>query len=174
MIPEPTTENNEILALPSINVTSPLPTATAIAPAVTAEPEPVTNSETEQKIALNDTPTTLPSAPRRSFIEGNDSTAQHLNQLRTAIEAKNLRRVLDVSNELPEERTEFLRKMFQRYDRLDVTIDDINTNTDSATARLSVSMFNQRGDGSYYSAGKWNGVTLATDRENGNWQKIQW
>lgn len=136
------------------------------------ESRPATDND--QQVALVSEPETLPSAPRRSFIEGNDATAQHLNQLRLAIEAKNLRGVLDISDSLPAERTEFLRKMFQRYDRLDVTIDDINTASTAATARLSVSMFNQRGDGSYYSAGKWNGVTLATNRQNGIWQKIKW
>lgn len=139
-----------------------------------AQPENTTATESDQKIALVSEPETLPSAPRRSFIEGNGATAQHLNQLRLAIEAKNLRGVLDISDSMPAERTEFLRKMFQRYDRLDVTIDDINSASGSATARLSVSMFNQRGDGSFYSAGKWNGVTLATDRQNGVWQKIKW
>lgn len=132
-------------------------------------------SNVDQNIAVvNNEPEPLPSAPRRSFIDGNDATARHLNQLRVAIEAKNLGEVLNISNSLPAERTEFLRKMFQRYDRLDVAIDDINTAANSATARLSVSMFNQRSDGSYYSAGKWNGVTLSTDQQNGAWQKIQW
>ena len=141
---------------------------------VVATPEPEVIPEVEQKIAVAETPATLPSAPRRSFIEGNDAPARHLNQLRLAIESKSLQQVLQVSDALPEERTEFLRKLFQRYDRLDVTIDNIERGSNSATAKLSVSMFNQRSDGSYYSAGKWNDVRLATDREGGEWQAIQW
>ncbi|MEM7256242.1 MAG: serine/threonine-protein kinase, partial [Pseudomonadota bacterium] len=130
---------------------------------VVAEPVPATEvPEVEQKIATATESDTLPSAPRRSFIEGNDDTAQHLNQLRLALEDKNIQRVLQVSDALPEERTEFLRRLFQRYDRLDVTIDNINRSGSAASAKLSVAMFNQRADGSFYSAGKWSDVELAT------------
>lgn len=114
------------------------------------------------------------SAPRRSFIRGSGSTARHLNQLRNAIESKNLGQVVSISDNLPTERTEFLRTMFSRYDRLDVSIDNIVGAADSVTARLNVSMYNQRNDGSYYSAGKWNGVTLKSSQDNGQWQKIEW
>ncbi len=155
--------------------TDPVVTLTPVAtPASLAEPQAPVVSETEQKIAVEDDEATLPSAPRRSFIEGNDATAQHLNQLRLALEDKNLQRVLQVSGTLPEERTEFLRRLFQRYDRLDVTIDNINRTGSNARAKLSVAMFNQRSDGSFYSAGKWSDVELATTRQNGQWQPIRW
>jgi serine/threonine protein kinase len=150
------------------------PPAPEVAPVPVAEQEPAPIPEVEQKIAVVESPETLPSAPRRSFIEGNDATAQHLNQLRLAIEGKSLQQVLQISDSLPEERTEFLRKLFQRYDRLDVTIDSIERGANSATAKLSVAMFNQRSDGSYYSAGKWNDVKLSTSRDSGQWQPIQW
>ena len=154
--PADTIESNTQSAVP--------PSAAPVAPAV---------SEVEQKIAIRDNDT-LPSAPRRSFIEGNDATAQHLNQLRLALEDKSLQRVLEVSQSLPEERIEFLRRLFQRYDRVDVTIDNINRAGNNATAMLSVSMFNQRSDGSYYSAGKWSDVELSASQRNGEWQPIRW
>lgn len=148
----------------------------------------VTPASEEQTVAVIDTtveqPVTTPpakppveprpSAPRRSFIAGSGESARHLNQLRRAIEDKNLNRVLQISDRLPAERTEFLRKMFQRYDRLDVSIEQINTGSNSVNAKLNVSMFNKRSDGSYYSAGKWNGVTLSATRQDGQWQKIDW
>jgi serine/threonine protein kinase len=146
------------------------PDSPSVADELPAENIPVV----EQKIAVESEPDRLPSAPRRSFIEGNDETAQHLNQLRLALEDKNLQRVLQVSDALPEERTDFLRRLFQRYDRIDVTIDNINRSGTTATAKLSVAMFNQRSDGSFYSAGKWSDVELSTDRRNGQWQQIQW
>ncbi len=195
-----TPQSTDDTAGPESRVLSPetvdtdLPLTPVEVEAVTSAPEVVTSTpavvdeplQTENTVAAItapidqdvtpaiDDPEPLPSAPRQSFISGNDATAQHLNQLRTAIESKNLNRVLQVSDSLPDERTEFLRKMFQRYDRLDVSIDNISTNSSSATARLSVAMFNQRGDGSYYSAGKWNGVNLTANQQNGVWQKIKW
>lgn len=131
-----------------------------------------TNSDTRPTVTI--TEQTLPSAPSQSYIEGSGSTTRHLNQLRTAIERKDLGRVIEISDSLAEERKDFLRSMFQRYDRLDVTIDNIDNRSGAVTASLGVAMFNQRSDGSYYSAGKWNGVTLATDQQNGTWQKIRW
>ena len=114
------------------------------------------------------------SAPRRSFIEGRGESAQHLNHLRTALEAKNMNRVLQVSNGLPKERVDFLNQMFSRYDRLDVVIDRIRNQQGEVSARLNVSMFNKRNDGSFYSAGRWNGVTLKSSKVGEQWQKIEW
>ena len=114
------------------------------------------------------------SAPRRSFIEGSGESAQHLNRLRTALEAKNMNRVLQVSSGLPKERVDFLNQMFSRYDRLDVVIDRISNQQGEISARLNVSMFNKRNDGSFYSAGRWNGVTLKSSKVDEQWQKIEW
>ncbi|OED40046.1 hypothetical protein AB833_12740 [Chromatiales bacterium (ex Bugula neritina AB1)] len=114
------------------------------------------------------------SAPRRSFISASGDAARHLNQLRLAIERKNLNRVISLSDNLPAERTEFLRRMFQRHDRVDVIIDNVSESGATVTARLNVSMFNQRNDGSFYSAGKWDGVTLSARQSNGAWQNIKW
>ena len=114
------------------------------------------------------------SAPRRSFVDGRGESAQHLNRLRTAIEAKNINRVLQISNDLPKERVDFLKQMFRRYDRLDVVIDRISDQSGELTAKLNVSMFNQRNDGSFYSAGRWNGVTVRSAKVDEQWQKIEW
>ena len=114
------------------------------------------------------------SAPRRSFVEGSGESAQHLNRLRTAIEAKSINRVLQISNDLPRERLDFLQQLFSRYDRLDVVIDRVRDQSGELTARLNVSMFNKRNDGSFYSAGRWNGVTVRSSKIDEQWQKIEW
>jgi len=114
------------------------------------------------------------SAPRRSYIEGTGEAAQHLNQLRSAIEAKSINRVLQISDDLPKERVVFLQQMFNRYDRVDVIINKIRDQSGQLTANLNVSMFNQRRDGSYYSAGRWNDVTVRAVKADNNWQKIKW
>ena len=89
-------------------------------------------------------------------------------------ENKNMDSVVSVSQTLAPERTRFLNRMFQRYDRLDVSIDDIRNNGDVVTAKLNVSFFNRNDDGSFYSAGRWNDVTLNATRQSGTWQKISW
>ena len=129
------------------------------------------SSTTPNRVETADKPV---SAPRRSYIDGRGASARHLNQLRTAIEAKNLNRVLQVSDNLPSERVDFLKQMFRRYDRLDVVIDRIRDQSGELTANLNVSMFNQRSDGSYYSAGRWNGVTVRSSQVDNQWQKIEW
>ena len=75
---------------------------------------------------------------------------------------------------MPSERVDFLKQMFRRYDRLDVVIDRIRDQSGELTANLNVSMFNQRSDGSYYSAGRWNGVTVRSSQVDNQWQKIEW
>ena len=85
-----------------------------------------------------------------------------------------MNRVLQVSSGLPKERVDFLNQMFSRYDRLDVVIDRISNQQGEISARLNVSMFNKRNDGSFYSAGRWNGVTLKSSKVDEQWQKIEW
>ncbi len=165
-IPPNTDNNGELLASVSGQTISEQPARRGSTGTTSA------SSNSNPQTAETSTPAV--SAPRRSFIAGSGSTARHLNQLRSAIESKNLSQVINVSDNLPGERTAFLETMFSRYDRLDVSIDNIINSTDSVTARLNVSMFNQRSDGSYYSAGKWNGVTLKSNQDNGVWQKIEW
>lgn len=138
-----------------------------------AEPVPASDPSASEPAAAPE-PATPVSAPRRSYIDGRGETARHLNQLRTAIESKNINQVLQVSDNLPSERVDFLRQMFSRYDRIDVIIDRIRDQSGQLTANLNVSMFNQRNDGSFYSAGRWNGVTVRSSSVDGQWQKIEW
>ncbi len=121
-------------------------------------------------------PDAVPQADRSqtSFISATGSTADHLNQLRIAIENKDMAGVTAISQGLPAGRTQFLTRMFQRYDRLDVSIDDVSTRGDAVSAKLNVSMFKLDEDGAFYSAGKWNGVALNSSRQDGIWQKIRW
>ena len=127
-----------------------------------------TSRRTEQR------PETQTRRPRTSFIAATGSTADHLNKLRTALESKDMDSVISISETLSPGRIQFLSRMFQRYDRLDVVIDDVDNNGNSASAKLNVSMFNRSDDGSFYSAGKWSGVTLNVDQDQGIWQKIDW
>ena len=123
---------------------------------------------------------TQPAEPQTSVVSGNGSvaatgaTGDFLNQLRRAIEGKDIDSVLAVSQPLTESRTQFLTRMFQRNDRLEVTIDDVNDTGNSLSATLNVSMYKRREDGSFYPAGKWNNVELNANRANGSWQKIAW
>ncbi len=112
--------------------------------------------------------------PRVSGISGSGPAANHLNQLRTAIENKDMASVSAISQSLTAGRTQFLTRMFQRYDRLDVTIDNVNDRGNSVSAKLNVSMFKLNETGGYYAAGKWNGVALSATQENGEWQNIKW
>ena len=114
------------------------------------------------------------SRARTSFIAATGSTADHLNKLRTALESKDMDSVISISDTLSPGRIQFLSRMFQRYDRLDVVIDDVDSSGSSASAKLNVSMFNRSDDGSFYSAGKWSGVTLNVNQDQGIWQKIDW
>lgn len=158
--------NAEILARANINSTN----STADSGTLSA-----TESEPSARPDNNRPTTSRPvSAPRKSYIDGSGDSARHLNQLRQAIEAKNISRVLQVSNGLPSERVDFLNRMFQRYDRLDVVIDRISNQSGKLTANLNVSMFNRRNDGTYYSAGRWNGVTVRASKTDDQWQKIDW
>ena len=127
-----------------------------------------TSRRTEQR------PETQTRRPRTSFIAATGSTADHLNKLRTALESKDMDSVISISETLSPGRIQFLSRMFQRYDRLDVVIDDVDNNGNSASAKLNVSMFNRSDDGSFYTAGKWSGVTLNVDQDQGIWQKIDW
>ena len=140
-----------------------------------AEPVAATDPPTSETTAAPAPEPAAPvSAPRRSYIDGRGESARHLNQLRTAIESKNINQVLQVSDNLPSERVDFLRQMFNRYDRIDVIIDRIRDQSGQLSANLNVSMFNQRNDGSFYSAGRWNGVTVRSTSVDGQWQKIEW
>ncbi len=121
-------------------------------------------------------PRAVPTVDRSqtSFISASGSTADHLNQLRIAIENKDIDKVTAISQGLPPGRTQFLTRMFQRYDRLDVSIDDVSARGNGVTAKLNVSMFKLDEDGAFYSAGKWSGVALNSTRQDGTWEKIRW
>jgi len=107
-------------------------------------------------------------------VDGTGPAAEHLDQLRLAIESRDIDAVNALSDSLPEGRINFLSSMFARHDRLDVIIDEVTTNGDTVTGRLNVAMFGQADDGSLYSTGKWNGALLTATRGNGGWQKIRW
>ncbi len=132
-----------------------------------------------QNAAVNDTtastPVVTPSAPpRRSFIDASGPAAAHLNQLRLALEARDIEAVQALSQPLPEGRIQFLNSTFARHPRLDVIIDNVTTSGDTVSGRLNMAMFGQAEDGSVYSAGKWNGAIIEATLVNGEWQKIRW
>lgn len=126
--------------------------------------------------ATNETATTItaPEPPRNSYIDGSGPGADHLDQLRLALEAKDIDAVRAISDSLPEGRIRFLNSTFARHHRLDVSIVDVTSNGDTVTARLNMAMFGRADDGSVYGAGKWNGAELTATRSNGVWQKIRW
>lgn len=153
--------------------------ASSNTPVVNTTPDPVADAD----IVASNTTTTEPAfveqpapadPPRNSFIDATGSSADHLNQLRIAIENKDMATVTSISQDLKVGRIQFLERMFQRYDRLDVTIDSVNDSGSSVSAKLNVSMFNRSDDGGFYSAGKWNGVSLNASRSDDTWQKIRW
>jgi len=135
--------------------------------AVTA-PTSTSNQDTQS----NQTPISEP--PRNSYVDGSGPAAEHLDQLRLAIEAKDIDAVTALSESLPEGRIRFLNSTFARHHRLDVIIDDVTSNGDTVTGRLNVAMFGRADDGSIYGAGKWNGALVTATRRNGVWQKIRW
>ncbi len=154
------------------------PTPSVIAPPVpqpTPEPAPVPQATPEPVVTTTITPDPAPApAPVSVEIVATGSTTEHLNQLKSALEAKSMESVVEISDSFPASRTQFLTRLFNVYDRIDVTIDDVNESGNSLSAKLNVSMFNRGDDGSFYSAGKWSGVTLNATRENGVWEKIRW
>jgi len=124
----------------------------------TAEPIPVTSTE----------------PPRNSYTEGSGPAADHLNELRLALEAKDIDAVQALSQQLPGSRIQFLNSTFARTHRLDVIIDNVTTSGDTVSGRLNVAMFGRGDDGSVYSSGVWNGSIIEATRSNGTWQKIRW
>lgn len=99
---------------------------------------------------------------------------RHLDRLRRAIESRQINSVLETSD-VSADREKFVRQMFDRYDYLSVTINQVQQSNSAVSAKLNIAMYNQRRDGSYYSAGRWNGVTLQTSRNaSGNWNSIRW
>lgn len=150
---------------------APVPSETqtpeSVVAAVTA-PTSTSNQDTQS----NQTPISEP--PRNSYVDGSGPAAEHLDQLRLAIEAKDIDAVTALSESLPEGRIRFLNSTFARHHRLDVIIDDVTSNGDTVTGRLNVAMFGRADDGSIYGAGKWNGALVTATRRNGVWQKIRW
>jgi len=133
-------------------------------------PEPATVEITRQ-------PTTAPvetPAPASVSIVATGSSTEHLNQLKDAMQARSMESVVALSEPFPAQRTSFLNRIFNVYDRIDVTIDDFTDNGDTASAILNVSMFIRGDDGQFYPAGKWNNNPINLSRENGVWQKIRW
>ena len=137
---------------------------------VTATTAQTTN--TNQNTENNQTPISEP--PRNSYVDGTGPAAEHLDQLRLALEAKDIDAVNALSESLPEGRIRFLNNTFARHHRLDVIIDEVSSNGDTVTGRLNVAMFGRADDGSIYGAGKWNGAVVTATRRNGVWQKIRW
>ncbi len=168
-------------------------------PAVTEEPATIATPVSEQLASL--TPQAAPAAAPQTAVDiqpnpppaqidtappqvdttppGGTTTAsgalgRHLDTLRRAIESRQINAVLAAS-ELSADREKFVRQMFDRYDHLSVSIDQVQQSSSTVNARLNISMYNQRRDGSYYSAGRWNGVTLNTSRDaSGGWDSIRW
>ena len=148
-----------------------IPAATAPTAETPVAAAPATQTSNE---SVNTIPAPISGPPRNSYVEGNGPGSQHLDQLRLAIEAKDIDAVNALSESLPQGRISFLNSTFARHHRLDVIIDEVTTDGDTITGRLNVAMFGRSEDGSVYGAGKWNGARVTATREDGVWQKIQW
>ncbi len=150
----------DISAAPVSEQLASLP-ASAVPPAETiTTPEPAT------------APKIVP-PPKGSTI-ASGSLGRHLEKLRQAIESRSINAVL-ANSKLSADREKFVRQMFGRYDHLSVTINQVQQGDNRADAKLNIAMYNRKRDGSYYSAGRWNGVTLSTSRtESGDWTSIRW
>ena len=101
------------------------------------------------------------------------SFTEQLDQLKGAIQARNMESVVSLSEPLAADRTAFLNRIFSTFDRIDVTFDDVTENGDSASAMVNLSLFIRGDDGNFYPGGKWNNRANFS-RENGIWQKIRW
>ncbi len=132
------------------------------------------NASTDTSTDTESNQTLTPEPPRNSYVDGSGPAADHLNQLRLALEAKDIDAVTALSEDLPQGRIRFLNSTFARHHRLDVIIDEVDSDGDTVTGRLNVAMFGRADDGSVYGAGKWNGAVVTATRSNGIWQKIRW
>jgi len=168
-IPDQQVSNALMLSIENAERLSRSSTTTAtnreVAPEVVPEPTPVVQpapepAPTQQALQRPAPQPVEQSAPRVSFVDAQGPVADHLNQLREAIEAKDIDRVTSVSSNLPRGRVQHLTRLFKIYDRLDVTIVDVVSRGNTTTATLNVSMFNERETGGYYLATKWDGAAL--------------
>ncbi len=138
------------------------------------EASAVNEPSSGQSTAVQPDPVAVSEPPRNSYIDATGPAADHLDQLRLALEAKDIEAVRALSQDLPEGRIRFLNSTFARHYRLDVIIDNVTTSGDTISGRLNVAMFGRADDGSVYGAGKWNGAIVEATRSNGEWQKIRW
>ncbi len=138
------------------------------------EASAVNEPSSGQSTAVQTDPVAVSEPPRNSYIDATGPAADHLDQLRLALEAKDIDAVRALSQDLPEGRIRFLNSTFARHYRLDVIIDNVTTSGDTISGRLNVAMFGRADDGSVYGAGKWNGAIVEATRSNGEWQKIRW
>jgi serine/threonine protein kinase len=146
------------------------PAAPAPQPVASSQPNALSSepSSTEEPVVVDTTP-----PPSGSTI-ASGALGRHLDRLRRAIESRQINSVLETSD-VSADREKFVRQMFDRYDYLSVTINQVQQSNSAVSAKLNIAMYNQRRDGSYYSAGRWNGVTLQTSRNaSGNWNSIRW
>ena len=140
-------------------------------------PEPATVEITAEPVTeeISPEPTTTPVAaptPGVNIVDTGSFTEQ-LDQLKGAIQARNMESVVSLSEPLAADRTAFLNRIFSTFDRIDVTFDDVTENGDSASAMVNLSLFIRGDDGNFYPGGKWNNRANFS-RENGIWQKIRW
>jgi len=178
-IPDQQVSNALMLSIENAERLNRSSTTAVTTPEVAPEPAPVIQPapkpETAQPPAPQPVEQPAPnSTPRVSFVDAQGPVADHLNQLREAIEAKDINRVTNISSNLPPGRVQHLTRLFKIYDRLDVTIVDVVSRGDTTTATLNVSMFNERETGGYYLATKWDGAELKTQQQDGVWQEIRW
>lgn len=147
---------------------------TSTEPVVASSAPAINETSSGQSTPVQPDPVTVSEPPRNSYIDATGPAADHLDQLRLALEAKDINAVRALSQDLPEGRIRFLNSTFARHHRLDVIIDNVTTSGDTISGRLNVAMFGKADDGSVYGAGKWNGAIVEATRSNGEWQKIRW
>lgn len=150
------------------------PQTTNNTPSVAQSDATIASNQNTQNATIASTTTATNEPPRTGFVDGSGPGADHLNQLRLALEAQDLDAVRALSQDLPDSRIRFLQNTFARTHRIDVTINDVRTSGNTVTGQINVSMFGRSDDGSIYGAGKWNGAAASATRVDGVWQKIRW